>query len=272
MNKKTRYVLPLMGLIVTILMDSCTPPPSPWLRFDSSKTITIAALKVDQNLRQWDEVRSGRGKKEKVSWNLVPLPAEGDVDFGLNELGSFGKGLVKGKGKDTFKALAKERKDALNANEDNLSNFESSLLDNVMASLKEAKFNPTAGKTVYKWIDMKGEKVGRLVEKAGTDAVLTLSGRVGYVRTTKKAKMGFIKLDIGGATGEASYAFYGEFWLKVADKEGILGTHKMNITTGIVKKSDKGYPPVFNSEDYSTLNKVLRDAIGKFLTERKLMG
>ena len=137
---------------------------------------------------------------------------------------------------------------------------------------KEAEFNPTAGKTVYKWIDMRGEKAGRLVEKAGTDAVLTLSGRVGYVRTTKKAKLGFVKLDIGGATGEASYAFYGEFFLKVADKKGILGSHKMKITTGIVKKSDKGYPPVFNSEDYNTLNKVLRDAIGKFLTERKLMG
>ena len=35
---------------------------------------------------------------------------------------------------------------------------------------------------------MKGEKAGRLVEKAGTDAALTLEGRVGYVKTNKKMK------------------------------------------------------------------------------------
>lgn len=274
MNKKTNYVLPLISLIIIILMESCTPPPSPWLRFDSANTMTVSSLKVDGNLRHYNEIRTGRGKKEKVSWQLVELPAEGEVDFGLNELGSFGKGLIKGKGKDTFKELAKERKDAINANEDNLAEFEANLLDNVMGSLKESGFNPKAGKTVYKWINMKGEKAGRLVEKAGTDAALTLEGRVGYVKTNKKVKGlgGLVKVDIGGTTGEASYTFVGQFWLKVADKKGVIGTHYIKIDTGIVKKSNKGYPPVFTSEDYNTFNKILRDAIGSFLTEKKLMG
>ena len=274
MNKKTNYVLPLISLIIIILMESCTPPPSPWLRFDSANTMTVSSLKVDGNLRHYNEVRTGRGKKEKVSWQLVELPAEGEVDFGLNELGSFGKGLIKGKAKDTFKDLAKERKDAISANEDNLAEFEANLLDNVMGALKESEFNPKAGKTVYKWINMKGEKAGRLVEKAGTDAALTLEGRVGYVKTNKKVKGlgGLVKIDIGGTTGEASYTFVGQFWLKVADKKGVIGTHKIKIDTGIVKKSNKGYPPVFTPEDYNTFNKILRDAIGSFLTEKKLMG
>lgn len=274
MNKKTNYVLPLISLIIMILMESCTPPPSPWLRFDSANTMTVSSLKVDGNLRHYNEIRTGRGKKEKVSWQLVELPAEGEVDFGLNELGSFGKGLIKGKGKDTFKELAKERKDAINANEDNLAEFEANLLDNVMGALKESEFNPKAGKTVYKWINMQGEKAGRLVEKAGTDAALTLEGRVGYVKTNKKVKGlgGLVKIDIGGTTGEASYTFVGQFWLKVADKKGVIGTHYIKIDTGIVKKSNKGYPPVFTSEDYNTFNKILRDAIGSFLTEKKLMG
>lgn len=257
-----------------VLMESCSPPPNPWLRFDSANTMVVYSLRVDENLRHFNEVRTGRGKKEKVSWQLVELPAEGEVDFGLNELGSFGKGLIKGKGKETFKGLANERKDAINANADNLAEFETNLLDNVMGSLKEAEFNPRAGKKVYKWIDMKGEKAGRLVQKEGTDAVLTLEGRVGYVKTNKKAKGlgGLVKIDIGGTTGEASYTFVGQFWLKVADKDGVIGTHYIKIDTGIVKKSNKGYPPVFNSEDYASLNKRLRDAIGSFLTEKKLMG
>jgi hypothetical protein len=274
MNKKTHYILPLLSLIMMILVESCAPPPNPWLRFETANSIVVTALKVDENLRHYDEVRTGRGKKEKVTWQLVELPAEGEVDFGLNELGSFGKGLVKGKGKDTFKALAKERKDAINANADNLADFEANLLDNVMGALKESEFNPKSGKTVYKWINMKGEKAGRLVQKAGTDAALTLEGRVGYLKITKKAKGlgGLVKLDIGGTTGEASYTFVGQFWLKVADKDGVIGTHYIKLDTGIVKKSNKGYPPVFTAEDYDTFNKKLRDAIGSFLTEKKLMG
>ncbi|MBH30666.1 MAG: hypothetical protein CMG71_01590 [Candidatus Marinimicrobia bacterium] len=274
----SKKLLPLLGVIV--LFEGCAPAVNPWDRFESAQSISVYSVKVDNELTHYKEVWTGRGKSKTVSYEKVVANPD-EVNFGLSELGTFAKGIkstVENKNLGAVvgagKGLMDDKANAIASNESNLSHFSDNFSDYVSYAVKDGGFDPKVADGVSRWIDVKGNKVGKLVEKTNSDALITVQGHAGYVKVSTKVKGlgGLVKIDVGATTGDATYTFVGVFWLKVADKEGVIGSQKMWIDTGIKKKSDKGYPPVFTKGDYDVLVEKLQNQLSSFLSEKKLMG
>lgn len=265
----TKYVSAGMFLIAfafTLIMQSCgpqAPKVNPWDRIQTTNSFSVVSVVTVDHLIQYSKIEEGRGKKKKISYVKV---ADDEKRMSFGEMGKLGKGMSKGlKGyQDAAKDFEEGRDNAEIQNMVNLETHIDNLPANVESVMKQCGFEVMPFQNVFRLRDIRANnnKTKAILAKAKSDAILSLTGNVGYVKESKKMKGlgGLIKVDIGNVTNEATYTLIAEYNVNVRDKSGYIGSRGWLIETGISKVSKEGVP-AFTEDDFKIIDTKLNEKL-----------
>ena len=151
----------------------------------------------------------------------------------------------------------------------------SGLSDRVRGSIKSSGFQTREWSDVDEWINLgkMKKKTKKITAKANADVVVTFHGNVGVIKVPDKVKGlgGLVKIDLGSATGGASYELIARYTMNFADAKSYIGARNFSVNSGIVKRSDKGVPE-FSDADFQKVADELTKKVTSFLKETKLTG
>ena len=255
----------LSPIVMVFMLTSCA---STWSRLPEAKTVALISVSTEQDIIKY----------QKDKKNVTRMQNQDDIQVGLSEFAALGKGLKGGlkSGLNSVKEVAGDRVGSEMANATHLSKyFMSGLPDRVRGSIKSSGFQTREWSDVDEWINLgkMKKKTKKITAKANADVVVTFHGNVGVIKVPDKVKGlgGLVKIDLGSATGGASYELIARYTMNFADAKSYIGARNFSVNSGIVKRSDKGVPE-FSDADFQKVADELTKKVTSFLKETKLTG
>ena len=256
-----------LSIIAMFTIFSCAS--NPWGRLPMATSIALVAVNTDADLIKYEKVKEGR------KYVVRKMQNQNEIQVGLSEFASFGKGLLNKKGLSTAKDLVKGRIESAAMNDTYLSNFSDGIAERVLSSINASGYQNREWSDMDSWINLAKmkKKTKKITKKANSDVVVTFSGNIGVIKVPDKIKGlgGLIKIDLGSATGGAAYELIGRFTMYFADSESYIGFKNFHVDSGITKRSDKGIPE-FSEQDFEKIANELTNKVTSYLKETKLMG
>lgn len=252
-------------LTSVFLLTSCA---STWSRLPEAKTVALISFDTEKDIVKYQI----DGKK------TVRMQNQDDIQIGLSEFAALGKGLKGGlkSGLSSVKEVAGGRVGAEVENANLLSKyFMSDMVNRITGSIKASGFQTREWSDHDEWISLPKlkKKTKKITKKANSDVVVTFGGNVGVIKVPDKVKGlgGLVKIDLGSATGGATYELIARYTMYFADAKGYIGSRNFSVNSGIKKRSDKGVP-AFSDSDFEKVADELTNKVKSFLKETKLTG
>ena len=261
--KSLEIKIPILTMI--FLLASCA---STWSRLPEAKTIALISFATEEEIVKYQEQNN----------KVVRMQNQDDIQFGLSEIAAVGKGLKGGlkSGLGSVVEVAEGRVGSEMENAKLLSKyFTSDLTNKITSSIKSSGFQTREWSDHDEWISLRklNKKTEKVTKKANADVVVTFNGNVGVIKVPDEIKGlgGLVKIDLGSATGGATYELIARYTMHFADATSYIGYKNFNVNSGIKKRSDKGVP-VFNDSDFKKVSEELAKKVASYLKETKLTG